>query len=94
MSRWREAWRMWVDDVLVGVLACPETRQRLHPADAATVVLLNGAIGGGGLRNRSGRAVTEPVEGALVRADGAVCYLIRGGVPLMLADEAVALPVR
>lgn len=84
---------MAVDEALLGMLVCPETRQRVRSADAATVVLLNAAIASGRVRNRAGMVVSEPVDGALVREDGTFCYLVRGGIPVMLVDEAVALPV-
>jgi len=32
------------------------------------------------------------LEGALVREDGAVAYPIRGGIPLLLPEEAISLP--
>lgn len=75
------------------MLVCPETRQALRPADPATVVLLNAAIAMGRARNRGGEVVHDAVDGALVREDGAVCYLVREGIPRMLADEAVNLPL-
>lgn len=74
------------------MMVCPETRQRVRPAEAATVVLLNAAIATGRVRNRAGVVLKEAIDGALVREDGAFCYPVRGGIPFMLVDEAVALP--
>ena len=33
-----------------------------------------------------------PLDAGLVREDGAVVYPIRGGIPVMLAEEAIAVP--
>ncbi|HPA16494.1 MAG TPA: hypothetical protein PLU30_02010 [Verrucomicrobiae bacterium] len=81
-----------VDAKLLAVLVCPETRQRVRLADAATVALLNAAIATGRVRNRAGNVVREPIDAALVRGDGAFCYPVRKGIPFMLAEEALALP--
>lgn len=80
-----------IEPRLVSMLACPETGQAVHVADAMTVALLNAAIAAGTCRNAAGSAVREPIESALVREDGAVCYPIRDGIPLMIVDEALRL---
>lgn len=81
-----------IDSTLVGILACPETGQTVHAVDPATVVLFNAAIASGTLRNRGGAVVREPIGAAVAREDGAFCYPVRGGIPVMIADEALALP--
>lgn len=77
----------------MAVLVCPETRQPVRPADSATVVLLNAAIATGRVKNRGGVVLQDAVDGAMVREDGAFCYPVRGDIPVMLEDEAVALPL-
>lgn len=74
---------------LLEILCCPETHQTLAPVDDATVAALNSRIAGGQVKNRAGKPVTEPVEGALRREDGQYLYLIRRKIPIMLIDEAV-----
>ena len=76
---------------LLKILCCPETRQPLAPADAATVARLNERIAARGLKNRGGKAVTEPCEGGVVRQDGQVLYPIRQGIPLLLLAESVVI---
>ena len=44
-----------------------------------------------GLKNRGGKAVTEPCEGGLVRQDGQVVYPIRQGIPILLIAESMAI---
>ena len=67
----------------------PETHQPVKPADAALVSRLNQSVGGGTLRNRAGRPVSEAFEAGLLREDGAVLYPIRHDIPVMLVDEGI-----
>jgi len=82
-----------VDPTLLEILVCPETRQPVRPADAATLAGLNSAIAAGGLVNQGGQEVREPVEEGLVREDGKLLYPVREEIPIMLIDEAIALDV-
>lgn len=84
---------MTVDPELIEILVCPETRQRVRPADAETLAAVNRAIAAGRARNRAGETLREPIEVALVREDGGLLYPVSGGIPVMLPDQAVALPV-
>ena len=76
---------------LLKILCCPETRQPLAPADAATVARLNERIAARGIKNRGGKAVNEPCEGGLVRQDGQVLYPIRQDIPILLIAESVVI---
>lgn len=82
---------MAIDDLLLEILVCPDTREKVAPADDATVAALNALIDEGALANRAGGRVTERIDAALTRADGAVCYPVRGDIPVMLTDEAIPL---
>jgi uncharacterized protein YbaR (Trm112 family) len=79
------------DTELLKILCCPETRQELRLAASELVESLNRRIAEGTLRNRSGRAVTEKLDGGLLRADGKLLYPIRQDIPVMLVDEAIPL---
>jgi uncharacterized protein YbaR (Trm112 family) len=83
-----------LDPELLKLLCCPETKQPVSLGDAESVAQLNEAIAAGLVKNRAGVVVTEPVEGALVREDGAVIYLVREDIPLMIVEEGVALPLQ
>jgi uncharacterized protein YbaR (Trm112 family) len=43
------------------------------------------------MRNVAGATVAEPVEGALVRTDGAVAYAVRDDIPVMLVEEGLVM---
>jgi uncharacterized protein YbaR (Trm112 family) len=80
-----------IDKDLLDILVCPENRTRLELADDALVEKLNQAIAAGGVQNRAGEPVAEPVEGGLVREDKTRLYPIRDGIPVLLIDEAIPL---
>ena len=80
-----------LDAELVEILACPETHQPVRVADDELVRRLNAAIAGGQVVNRDGQPVTGPIQGGLVREDGAYLYPVRDDIPVMLIGEALAL---
>jgi uncharacterized protein YbaR (Trm112 family) len=80
-----------INPELLKILVCPETREPVAEADATLIHTLNQKITAGQLRNRAGQPVKEALDGGLVREDGRVLYPIRGKIPVMLIDEAIAL---
>ena len=80
-----------MDKELLDILCCPETRQDLRLAGIEELKTLNAAISRGAVRDVQGRSVAETVEDALVRKDGIVAYPVRGGIPVLLVDEALVL---
>ena len=83
---------MTINEELLKILVCPETKQPVHMMAEAQVFSLNRAIETGTLNNRVGNSVSETIDGALVREDQAFCYPIRDDIPIMLVDEAIPLP--
>ena len=81
-----------VDQELLDILVCPDTKQPVRIADADVLARLNAAIGEGSVVNKGGQPVTESVTEGLVREDGSCLYPIREDIPIMLIDEAIPLP--
>jgi len=80
-----------IDQGLLDILVCPETKQPLKVADRALLDRINTAIGEGSITNRGGESVTADLEEALVREDGSVLYPVREDIPIMLIDESIQL---
>ncbi|MCC6124766.1 MAG: hypothetical protein IT426_07390 [Pirellulales bacterium] len=80
-----------LDRETVAILVCPVTRQPLALADAPLIAKINGVIEAGKLLDQLGRLVKQPITEGLVRQDGKILYPVRDGIPVMLADEGIAL---
>jgi uncharacterized protein YbaR (Trm112 family) len=80
-----------LDPELLALLVCPETHQDVALAPEGNIARLNEAIRAGKMLTVAGKKVEEPVEGALIRADYAVAYPIRDGIPVMLVPEGLAI---
>lgn len=80
-----------IDAELLALLVCPETHQDVTLATPGEIAALNEAIRVGRVRTAGGNPVGQPVEGALIRADRAVAYPIRDGIPVMLVAEGLAI---
>ena len=69
-----------VDQDLLDILVCPETKQRLHMADTQLLERLNASVHDGSLRTRSGEVVSIPlkrVHAATTRDQGATVLVVR-----------------
>ena len=80
-----------VDQELLDILVCPESKQPVRLADAELLGVLNTAIRGGSVVNTGGEPVTDPGAEGLVREDGDRLYPVRDDIPIMLIDEAIPL---
>ncbi len=81
------------DYKLLDILCCPETRGKLHMADDALLATLNQASAAGTLKNAAGEKISETLTEALVNEAGSRAYIVREGIPVLLADEAILLPL-
>ena len=84
---------MPINPELLEILVCPETKQSVSPASNEILDRLNGEIEEKRLRNRGGERVTSPIGEGLVRDDGRILYVIDDGIPVMLIEESIELPV-
>ena len=82
---------MHVDDAFLSLLMCPITRQGLRRLTAERLAALNARVLAGSVRTASGRAVAQPLDEALLTEDGSRLYPVRDGIPILLAEEAVAV---
>jgi uncharacterized protein YbaR (Trm112 family) len=78
-----------MDKRLLTILRCPVTHKGLSPAKSATLHAVNNAIKSGGLSNRDGRVLEEPLDEALITDDGKVLYPVSDGIPVLLEGESV-----
>lgn len=77
---------------LVSMLVCPDRKEmKLQRMTGAQLAGLNDRIVAGGVRDRGGKSVEEPIEDGLVREDLKVVYAIRGGIPDLIPDDGIDL---
>ncbi len=79
-----------MDRKLLDLLVSPDTRQPLALLDGAGLEALNRAIAAGSVFRADGSAQAEPLREALVTRDGRQVFRVEDGIPVLLADEAIA----
>ncbi|MEW6545173.1 MAG: Trm112 family protein [Nitrospirota bacterium] len=82
---------MNIDQELLAILCCPDTKQEVTLANDALIARLNARIERGELKNKAGQPVTEKLDGGLIRADRKILYPIREDIPVMLIEEGIPL---
>ena len=79
-----------MDRKLLDILVCPATRQPLSILESAGLDELNRAIAAGGVTRGDGSDQSESLREALVTRDRKTVYRIDDGIPVLLADDALA----
>lgn len=79
-----------MDKRLLDILCCPTTRAPLRMLSTAERDAVNQAIEAGLVQDAGGRACSRVFGEALITRDGRTIYRIDDGIPVMLADEAIA----
>ena len=81
-----------IDQGLLEILVCPETKEPLQFADEKTIESFNQQIEEGVLKNRAGQKVESKIDSGLISKDNPrFLYLIRDDIPVMLMDESIPL---
>ena len=79
-----------MDRKLLDLLVCPTTRQPLSMLDNHGLQALNAAIAAAGVTRADDTVQTEPLREALVTRDRKTVYRVDDGIPVLLAEEAIA----
>jgi uncharacterized protein YbaR (Trm112 family) len=79
-----------MDRKLLDLLVCPVTRQSLGLLDSRGLHATNEAIAAGGIVRADGSQQTEALREALVTRDRKTLYRVDDGIPVLLAEEAIA----
>ncbi len=85
--------KLAMDAECLGLLCCPVTLQRLSAAPDELIARLELLRAAGTLKDSRGQSFAEPVTAALLRDDGLGLYPIRDGLPMLLPEELIILPV-
>ena len=79
-----------MDRKLLDILCCPVTKQPLALLDTTELAALNAAIAAGGLPRADGSTQSDSISEGLITRDHQTLYRIDDGIPVLLADEAIA----
>ena len=81
-----------IDDELLSVLACPETKKNLVLIGEELTNRINEKIAEGSVLTKMKVKVTEPIDGGLMReGDDSAIYPIRQNIPVLLVEELISI---
>ena len=73
------------------LIRCPHTKSALTQAEDSLISELNAKISSGNLVNQIGQAVSEKLESGFVNEDQSLILPVRGGIIILIADQAIPL---
>jgi len=79
-----------MDRKLLDLLCCPVTRQSLALLDSRGMDALNLAIAAGGVKRADETVQAAALREALITRDRKTVYRVEDGIPVLLAEEAIA----
>ncbi len=79
-----------MDEAFLGILRCPITKSAVAVADPNLVQVAIDLQSRGELRDRQGREL-EPFDNGLVDSESTWFYAVRGPIPSLIPDQAVAV---
>ena len=80
-----------IDRKLLDILCCPVSKQPLALLNGSELAALNRAIGDGGVKRADGERQREVLREGLITRDHRTVYRVDDGIPVLLADEAIAI---
>lgn len=79
-----------MDRKLLDLLVSPDTRQSLSLLDSKGLDALNQAISAGAVSKADGSPLAQPLREVLVTRDRRQLFRVDDGIPVLLAEEAIA----
>lgn len=79
-----------MDKKLLDILCCPASKQSLQLLSKTGLATLNAAIAAGSITQLDGQPVKHALDEALITQDRRLIYRIDDGIPVLLAEEAIA----
>ncbi len=83
-----------LESKLIDMLRCPIDGSGLQLLTDEEVARINLALETGGLRDRLDQRISSALDAGLLNRQANRVYPVRGGIPSLVADEAVDLPER
>ena len=80
-----------INDELLKILCCPDSKQSLKISDSKLLEKINQGIASKLIKNRGGNIVEKETQLLLVREDNKYAYPVQNDIPIMLIDEAIPL---
>jgi uncharacterized protein YbaR (Trm112 family) len=80
-----------MDRKLLDILCCPTSKQPLALLSGPELAAVNRAIAAGAVSRADGSPQPEALSEGLVTHDRRTIYRIEDGIPVLLADEALAV---
>ena len=81
-----------LDSKMLDMLRCPVDGGRLFPVSHEDLQRINLAILSGDLRDRLDQRINDGLDAGLLNRQSLRIYPVRGGIPSLVANEAIELP--
>lgn len=79
-----------MDRKLLDILCCPTSKQPLALLGSSELDRVNRAIIAGGVVRADGSPQADTIKEGLITRDHKLLYRVDDGIPVLLADEAIA----